>query len=104
MTTFNDRQTAFENKFAHDEEMAFRVEARCNKLLAIWAAEVMEKPKGELPDYIQAVIASDFEEAGHDDVIRKVTGDLGATSDEATVRSKREEFHSQAKVQLMDEA
>lgn len=103
MTTFNDRETAYENKFAHDEEMSFRAQARCNKMLALWAAGLMGKPENELEGYIREVIHADFEEPGHDDVIRKVVADLGETSDDETVRAKRRRFLAEAKVQLMDE-
>ncbi|HGG04845.1 MAG TPA: DUF1476 domain-containing protein [Aliiroseovarius sp.] len=103
MTTFDDRESAYENKFAHDEEMNFRVQARANKMLALWAAGLMDKPTDQLDAYVREVIASDFEEAGHDDVIRKVAGDLGETSDFETVSAKRAAFVSEAKVQMMDE-
>lgn len=104
MTTFDDRENAFEAKFAHDADMNFRVQARTNKMLALWAAGLMDKPAGELESYIKEVIASDFKEAGHDDVIGKVAADLGATADIATVTAKRAGFLADAKVQVMDEA
>ena len=104
MTTFDDRVTAYENKFAHDQEMNFKAEARCNKLLAIWAAGVIGKPESELDGYIREVINSDFEEAGDEDVIRKVAADLGAASDIETVRAQRAKFLSEAKIQLLEES
>ena len=103
MTTFDERENAYEAKFAHDEEMNFKAQARCNKMLAMWAAGLMDKPEGELETYIRAVIHSDFTEAGHEDVIAKVAGDLGETSDVDTVRTKRVGFLAEAKVQIMDE-
>ncbi len=103
MTTFDDREHAYEAKFAHDEEMNFKAQARCNKMLALWAAGLMDKPESELAGYIREVIHSDFKEAGHEDVIAKVAGDLGETSDVDTVRSKRVGFLADAKVQMMDE-
>ena len=103
MTTFDERETAFENKFAHDEEMAFRAEARCNKLLGLWAAEMLGKSGDAAEAYAREVIKADFEEAGHEDVVRKVAGDLGdkATADE--IRVKMEQLLKVAKGQLVEE-
>ena len=77
MTAFDDREKAFESKFAHDEEMSFRAEARCNKLLGLWAAEMLGKSGTDAEAYAREVIKADFEEAGHEDVVRKVAADLG---------------------------
>ncbi len=103
MTTFDDRENAFENKYAHDEEMKFRAQARCNKLLGLWAAEMLGKTGQEAQDYAITVVKADFEEAGHEDVVRKVAGDLGdkATADE--IRGKMAELLLIAKEQLMKE-
>ena len=98
MTAFDDRESAFENKFAHDEEMTFKAEARANKLLGIWAAELLGKD--DVDAYVLEVIKSDFEEAGHDDVIRKVAADLGDKSDVATITAKRAACLIEAKGQL----
>ncbi|MDP5348434.1 MAG: DUF1476 domain-containing protein, partial [Paracoccaceae bacterium] len=76
MTTFDDREHAFEAKYAHDEEMKFKAEARRNKLLGLWAAELMGKSADDAAEYARAVIKADFEEAGHEDVVRKVAADL----------------------------
>jgi hypothetical protein len=103
MTTFDDRESAFENKFAHDAEMQFKAEARCNKLLGLWAAELMGKTGAEAEAYAREVVAADFEEAGHDDVIRKVMGDIGSLATEETVRTKRAELLKVAKGQLASE-
>ena len=78
MTTFDDREKAFENKFAHDEEMRFRIVARRNRLLGEWAARQMGLTEAEAESYAKDVVRSDFEEAGEHDVIRKVLGDLTA--------------------------
>jgi hypothetical protein len=78
MTTFDDREKAFENKFAHDEEMRFRIVARRNRLLGEWAARKMGLSQAETESYAKDVVRSDFEEAGEHDVIRKVLGDLTA--------------------------
>ena len=104
MTTFDDRESAFENKFAHDEEMKFKAEARRNKLLGLWAAELMGKTGDDADAYAKEVIVADFEEAGHEDVVRKVAGDLGDLSDADTVRQKIDELMIVAKGQLVSEA
>ncbi|MBL4813037.1 MAG: DUF1476 domain-containing protein [Rhodobacteraceae bacterium] len=104
MSTFTDREHAFEAKFAHDAEMQFKAEARRNKLLAIWAAKLQGKDEAATTAYIAAVIHSDFEEAGHEDVVRKVSGDLGDLADDATIRAKMAALLTEAKATLMDEA
>jgi hypothetical protein len=104
MSSFEDRENAFENKFAHDAEMQFKAEARRNKLLGLWAAGLMGKDDAAAEDYAKEVIRADFEEAGDEDVYRKLAGDLGDNADEATIRAKMTELMVQAKAQLMDEA
>jgi len=96
MTTFNDRENAFENKFAHDAETQFKIDARRNKLLGLWAADLLGKSDEAAAAYAVEVVKSDFEEAGDEDVIRKVTGDLGDKADDATIRAKLAEFAKQA--------
>ena len=103
MSTFDDRENAFENKFAHDAEMQFKADARRNKLLGPWAADLMGKSGDDAADYAKEVVKSDFEEAGDEDVYRKVSGDLGSLSDEATIRAKMKELMVEAKAQLMQE-
>jgi len=104
MSTFEDRENAFENKFAHDAEMQFKAEARRNKLAGLWAAGLLGKDAAAATEYAKEVIKSDFEEPGDDDVVRKLAGDLGSLADEATIRAKLAELLSEAKAQLMDEA
>lgn len=104
MSTFDDRETAFEAKFAHDEEMQFRAVARRNKLLGLWAAELLGKTGDDASDYAKEVVKADFEEPGHEDVVRKVAGDLGDLADEATIRSKMDALLSIAKGQLAEES
>ena len=104
MTTFDDRENAFEAKFAHDSEMQFRAEARRNKLLGLWAAELMGKSGDAAADYAMSVVKADFEEAGSEDVVRKVAGDLGALSSPDAVRARMTELLAVAKAQLVDEA
>ncbi|EDM71022.1 phosphoribosylaminoimidazole-succinocarboxamide synthase [Roseobacter sp. AzwK-3b] len=103
MSTFDDRENAFENKFAHDEEMKFRAEARRNKLLGLWAAELLGKTGADADAYAKEVVLSDFEEAGHEDVVRKVAGDLGDLADADTIRGKMDQLMLIAKDQLMKE-
>ena len=88
MSTFDARETAFEAKFAHDEEMQFKAEARANKLLGLWAADLLGKSGDEAEAYAKTVVVADFEEAGNEDVIRKVAGDLGDKSSADEVRAK----------------
>ena len=103
MTTFDDRENAFESKFAHDAEMQFKVEARRNKLLGLWAAELLGKSGDAAAAYAVDVVKSDFEEAGDDDVLRKVAGDLGDKASEDVIRAKMTELMKTAKAQMMEE-
>ena len=103
MTTFDDRENAFESKFAHDSEMQFKAEARRNKLLGLWAAGLMGKT-GEAADaYAREVVASDFEEAGSEDVVRKIVADLAGKASADEVRAKLAELMPVAKAQVMTE-
>ncbi|GAA0455979.1 MULTISPECIES: DUF1476 domain-containing protein [Sphingomonas] len=105
MTTFDDRERAFESKFARDEEMTFRVTARRNRLLGQWAAAKMKLTPEETDAYAKAVVQADFEEAGDGDVIRKLVGDLtaaGVATDEATVRKALDELTVEARRQLIE--
>ena len=103
MSTFNEREEGFERKFAHDAEMQFKADARRNKLLGLWAAGLMGKSAADAAEYAKEVVKSDFEEAGHEDVFRKVSGDLGDKADEATIRGKMAALMIEAKAQLMTE-
>ncbi len=78
MAGMDDRKDAFEKKFAHDEELAFKATARRNKLLGLWAAEKLGKSGPDADAYAKSVVMADFEEAGDDDVLRKVKADLAA--------------------------
>lgn len=103
MSTFDDRERAFESKFAHDADMQFRAEARCNKLLGLWAAGLLGKSGDEAAAYAITVVQADFEEAGTEDVVRKVAADLTGHASADDVRAKLAELLPQAKAQLMDE-
>lgn len=76
MTGFDDRKSAFENKFKHDQDVQFKVNARRNKLVGLWAAEKLGKTGPDADAYAKEVVASDFEKAGDDDVIEKLEADL----------------------------
>jgi len=105
MTIFDDRERAFEAKFARDEEMAFRVTARRNRLVAQWAAAQMKLTPEETDAYAKAVVQTDFEEAGDEDVVRKLVGDLtaaGVDTDEAAVRRALDDHMVEARRQLME--
>ncbi len=105
MSSFDDRESAFENKFARDEEMAFRITARRNKLLGQWAAGRMGLTAEETDSYAKSVVQADFEEAGDEDVIRKVLGDLTAAGIETTdddVRQALAQKSVEARRQLME--
>lgn len=100
MSTFDDRERAFETKFAHDMEMQFKAVARRNKLLGLWAAGLLGKTGQAAEDYAMEVIRADFEEAGHEDVFRKVATDLAGKADEATIRAQMSALLAQAKASL----
>jgi hypothetical protein len=104
MTTFDDRESAYENKFARDEEMAFRVTARRNRLVGTWAAGLMGLTPEETDAYAKAVVQADFEEAGDEDVVRKLLGDLLSANvdiDESRVRHALHDSTVEARRQLM---
>ena len=105
MTQFDDRERAFESKFAHDEEMKFRITARRNRLLGYWAARQMHLSEAEADAYAKDVVRSDFEEAGEHDVIRKVLGDLtsaGVDIDEDKVRDALRNKEIEARRQIIE--
>lgn len=105
MTTFDDREKGFETKFARDEEMAFRIVARRNRLLGEWAARLMGLTEVEGEAYAKEIIRAEFEEAGNEDVIRKLLGDLTAASveiDEATIRATMAHKEVDARRQLLE--
>jgi hypothetical protein len=103
MSTFDDRESAFEGKFAHDAEMQFKAEARRNKLLGLWAAGLLGKADDAALDYAREVIKADFQEAGDEDVYRKVAADVLHLTNEATIRDQMRLLMIEAKSQLMSE-
>ena len=105
MSTFDDRERAFETKYARDQEMQFRIVARRNRLLGQWAANLMGLSQAEADAYASDVIRADFEEAGDEDVIRKVLGDLisaGVECDESRIREALAHKTVEARRQLME--
>jgi hypothetical protein len=105
MTTFDDRERAFETKYARDQDMQFRIVARRNKLLGHWAARLMGLTQAEADAYASDVIRADFEEAGDEDVVRKLLGDLvsaGVDCDETKIREALEHKTVEARRQLME--
>jgi len=107
MTDFSDRERAEEAKFAMDGETAFKLAARRNRLMGEWAANLMNLTDEEADAYRKAVVQADFEEAGDEDVIRKLLGDLTAADcdvSESDIRTMLEEKTIKAKRQLMSES
>ena len=106
MTTFDEREKAFEEKYKHDQELQFKVTVRRNKLLGLWLAEMLGLDGADAQAYAKEVVSSDFEEPGEDDVVRKVMGDLAAKDvdlSEHRLRKKMEELIAVAKDQIMKE-
>jgi hypothetical protein len=107
MTSFDNRENAFENMFAHDEEMMFKITARRNKLVGIWAAEKMGLTPEETAAYATSVVQADFEEAGDEDVVRKLMGDLtsaGVEVDDAMIRGALDAQMVEARRQFIEKA
>ena len=105
MSQFDDRERAFEAKYARDEEMQFRIVARRNRLLGHWAARQMGLTEAEADAYAKDVVRSDFEEAGDHDVVRKVLGDLtaaGLDCDEDQVREALKNKEIEARRQIIE--
>jgi len=106
MSGFDDRRKGQEGKFAHDAELRFKAEARRNKLLGLWAAEHMGLSEDHAKDYAAEVVAADFEEAGDEDVFRKISADLkakGASVSDEMIRKKMVELVQTARDQVLQE-
>ena len=105
MTTFQKREEGFEKKFAHDEELKFKAMARRNKMLGLWAAGQLGKSGPDAEAYAKSVILADFEEAGDDDVLRKVKGDFdaaGVAIGEQQIRIAMDELLAKAIADIRD--
>lgn len=106
MTAFDDRKDSFEKKFAHDAELQFKAQARRNKLLGLWAAELMGKSGEEATEYAKEVVRADFEEPGDEDVFRKVRKDFdaaGVDQSDHQIRRTMEELMATAIQQIRTE-
>ena len=106
MTTFNDREKAFEDKYKHDQDLQFKVEVRRNKLLGLWVAEMLGLSGADAEAYAKEVVAADFEEPGDADLIRKIQGDTQPKNidlSEHRLRKKMDELVAVAKDQIMSE-
>ena len=107
MSTFDEREKGFEQKYKHDQELQFKVNARRNKLLGLWAAEQMGITGGAADAYAKEVVAADFERPGDSDVIEKVVKDLkakGKSVTELQIRRQLEQFFAIAKEQIMKQS
>lgn len=107
MSQFDEREKAFETKFARDEEVQFKITARRNRLVGEWAAEQMGLTAEESDAYAKAVVQADFEEAGDEDVIRKLLGDMtsaGLNIDDGAIRQALQDKAVEARRQFMDQA
>ncbi len=99
MNTFDEREKGFEKKFAHDQELKFKAESRRNKMIGEWAATKLGMAGSEVEDYVKAVRRADFEEAGDEDVVRKISQDFAAKSvgvSDDEIRTRLSEFLAQA--------
>lgn len=107
MTTFDKRKDAYENKFAHDDALRFRANARRNKLLGHWVAAKLGKSGDDAEDYARSVVRADLQEAGDDDVLRKVRADLdagGQPVDDAQLRATMSELMARAVTEIETES
>jgi hypothetical protein len=106
MTTFDDRERSFEKKFQHDQEIQFKVNARKNKLLGLWAAGLLGKTGADAEAYAKDVVMADFEKPGDSDVLHKLMKDLAAAGkpmEDHTIRKQGERLMAEAKKQVMAE-
>ena len=106
MSTFDEREKGFERKFVHDSELEFKAMARRNKLLGLWAAEKMGLKGADADAYAKEVVKSDFQEAGDEDVLRKVKGDLdarGVSQSDHQIRREMDELLAKAREQVQKE-
>ncbi len=106
MSQFDSRKKGFESKFAHDQELQFKAAARRNKLLGLWAADLMGMTETNAAAYYKEVIKADFEEAGDEDVYRKIKGDLDAKGidiSEHRIRKAMEDLMRDARQQILKE-
>ena len=102
MSSFDEREKSFEKKFAHDQELQFKVSARRNKYIGEWVSKILGYDESKEKEYIQSVIKADFQEAGDEDVFRKIQADLkGHNISDDEIRNKMKEFHEKAKSEFI---
>ena len=104
MTTFDDRERAYESKFVHDDALRFKADARRNRLLGEWAAGLLGKTGEDIRAYAMSVVASDFQKPGDDDVLEKVAADLEGKASTAEIRAKMGELLIVAREQILTES
>jgi hypothetical protein len=106
MTTFDNREKAFENKYALDEELSFKANARRNKLLGLWAAQILEKPEEEAQHYAKDIVMADFESDGDQDVVNRLLADFaraGKPISEAEIRAEMDRLMQVAREQVLSD-
>ncbi|KAB7615872.1 DUF1476 domain-containing protein [Amylibacter sp. SFDW26] len=103
MTTFDEREHAFEAKFAHDAEMQFKAEARRNKLLGQWAAKLLGKTGVDVQTYAASIVSTNLEEPGDEDIFRKLASDLDGHVNHDDLRAKMSKLMAAAKIEIMNE-
>ena len=106
MTTFDEREKAFEHKYEHDQELQFKTNSRRNKLLGLWAAGLMGKTGDEAESYAREIVIADFDKPGHDDVIERLVRDLAAAgkpTEARTIVKQSELLLTEARRQIMNE-
>lgn len=107
MTSFNDREQGYENKFAHDEDLAFRIKARSHKLLGLWAAGKLGKSGAQAEAYARDLVMADFDHTGGGDIVARLMKDFAAANIKVTekdIRIQMQECHAEAQKQLAGEA
>ncbi len=101
MTTFDERESAFENKFVHDADLLFKAESLRNRMVAAWACDLLDRTGDDAAHYVKEIIRADFESPGPEDVIRKLIVDLDGLADEATIRAKMSDLAAEAKAKVL---
>lgn len=103
MSTFDDRERAFENKHAHDQEMQFKAVSRRNKKAGLWAAGLLGKSGQDADDYALEVVRAEFGDKTHKDVFAKLCADLNGHADAETIRTRMEHFLQEARRELIEQ-
>ena len=104
MSTFDDREKAFEAKFAHDAELLFKAETRRDHYLGLWAAEILGKSEAEAEAYATKLLREDFKQPGDEDVFAMLRADIGHLIDDLTLRAKMDELFARAKAEVAQQS